>query len=115
MTQATDHTPEESPVTPAAVMARGKTLKTGMMWAIVGAVALGLVFTLTINPKTGAYYFGLLIALVGTLRWLLPGAPFGIAAREKWFDVLFCYGLSGAVFFLASYSYALKCDEGLFC
>ena len=111
--QAADKAPED--LTPAAVLATRRTLRTGLMWVVVGAIVVGIGVTLALNPKAGAYYFALVLAIVGTVRLVLPGAPFGISARERWVDVVFSYGLSAAIFFLASTSYALRCTEGLFC
>lgn len=103
------------PVTAAEVLEKGRSLRAGLMWTLVGALVLGLLLTVGLNPKTGAYYFGALMFVLGTARAILPGAPFGISARSKLFDVLFFYALSAAVIFLASTSSALRCTEGLFC
>ncbi len=85
------------------------------MWAVAGAIVVGVAVMVIVGPKAGAYFFALIAAVVGTARWALPGAPFGIAAREKWVDVVFCYGVSASVVFLASTSYGLRCAQGWIC
>lgn len=111
-----EHGEEDIDITPAAVLATRRSLRTGLMWCLVAALIVGVGITIAGGPKMGAYYFALLIAVTGTLRWALPGQPFGIAARErKWMDVVFCYGICFGLIFLASTSYALKCAEGIFC
>lgn len=107
--------PANEPISAAAILAQGRTLRMGLVWVVIGALALGLVVTATINPKTGAYYFGALLTVLGTLRLILPGAPFGISARSKLFDVAFYYAFAAAIFFLATSSSALRCTDGLFC
>lgn len=107
---------EDVDITPAAVLAQRLSLRTGLMWSLVGALILGLVVTTLVSPKMGAYYFAMLMVVVGTMRWVLPGHPFGIAARErKWVDVVFCYLVAVGLVFLATTSYALRCEQGLFC
>lgn len=107
---------EDADITPAAVLATRRSLRTGLMWGLVGALVLGAAITVGFGPKIGAFYFAALMLSVGTMRWVLPGQPFGIAAREqKWMDIVFCYGVSAGLVILASSSYALKCAEGFFC
>lgn len=110
------HVEEDADITPAAVLATRRLLRTGLMWTLVGALGVGVVVSILGGPKMGAFYFALLMIVVGTLRWVLPGQPFGIAAREqKWMDIVFCYGVSAGLILLASTSYALQCAEGFFC
>ncbi|MFD2840811.1 DUF3017 domain-containing protein [Populibacterium corticicola] len=110
------HQGEDTDITPAAVLATRRALRTGLMWVMVGAIIAGVVVTIMTGPKIGAFYFALLMIIVGTLRWALPGQPFGIAAREqKWKDIIFCYAVSAGLIILASTSYALRCTEGFLC
>ena len=107
---------DDSDITPAAVLATRRLLRTGLMWTLVAALGVGLIITILGGPKMGAFFFAFLMIVVGTLRWVLPGQPFGIAAREqKWMDIVFCYGVSAGLIVLASTSYALQCSEGFFC
>ena len=103
-------------ITPAAVLATRRLLRTGLMWTLVGFLVSGVIVTILCGPKVAAFYFAGLMIIVGTLRWVLPGQPFGIAAREqKWLDIVFCYGVSAGLVLLASTSYALKCADAFFC
>jgi len=78
------------------------------MWVVLSLVAVCTLIIALVSARTGVYVMAGLIGLIGCARLVLPGAPFGISARSRLFDVAWCWGVAGSLAFLATSSSAMQ-------
>ncbi len=83
-------------------------LRTTTMWVVLGAVAVCTLIIAFVSARLGVYALAGLMAVVGTVRLSVPGAPFGISARSRLLDVVWCWGIAVCLAFLATSSSAMQ-------
>lgn len=102
--------PPSKPITPdpGAEPTIASALRTRAMWTISILVGLGAWLFFVTVPKIGVYYFAGLLLVSALARLVLAGEPFGLSARNKFWDVTFCVLLAAGLVLVAVGASALK-------
>ncbi|XBH22182.1 DUF3017 domain-containing protein [Jonesiaceae bacterium BS-20] len=92
----------------SAVLASRLSLRTTIMWLVSALLVVAGATMVVVSPKMGAFAIATLLALVGTARLVIPGTPFGLSARNRFWDVSFCYAVALAIVILTNSAHSLK-------
>lgn len=78
------------------------------MWLVSVLLIVVAAVMILVSPKMGAFAMAALLVIVGTARLVVPGTPFGLSARNRFWDVSFCYAVALAIVILTNSAHSLK-------
>lgn len=78
------------------------------MWLVSISIIVIAALMILVSPKVGAFAMSALLTTVGTARLVTPGTPFGLSARNRFWDVAFCYGVAAAIVILTNSAHSLR-------